>query len=396
MDDPKSFWSPDSVRTAEIRRAGAGCAEHRRDPTVSVRPVADARPPQAAIPRTSPRTTAARVGPERRAKRSATTSDTAARCAWPVQIVDFHNHFVGPSLPLTTLARLPQPQRSFWEGVNRQLSDRAALLSSIESSGIDARVISTPIEFIADADGSVASDVIQRINDALAELVAQHPRRLYGLATIDVYSGDAGAMELTRAVKDLGLRGVFVESAKGNLMPGASEARPTFAAAAALGVPVFLHPIEDPQLYERFKPYGRLGVRLTRGTINAAAIFAMLDSGIFEDLPDLRVVVTALALGGLLLAGSVGDGWRLRKDTPAEHRRHVYADTTGLHPAVMRTAVDLLGADHVLFGSDWPIVSEPAVAERMCSIFASCGFDAAETQLIAGANALRLMGVSVP
>jgi hypothetical protein len=56
---------------------------------------------------------------------------------------------------------------------------------------------------------------------------------------------EAGARELTHAVTELGLRGVFVESAKGALLPDAEEARPTFAAAAALGVPVFLHPVED-------------------------------------------------------------------------------------------------------------------------------------------------------
>lgn len=320
-------------------------------------------------------------------------SNVASDSDAPLRIVDFHNHFVGPSFALTTLAGVPQAQRAFWENVNRQMSDRAALISSIDGSGIDARVISTPMEFLADADGAVAPDTVPRINDALAELVGQYPGRLHGLATVDAFSGEAGARELTRAVKELGLRGVFVESAKGGLLPDASEARPTFAAAAALGVPVFLHPIEDPQLYERFKKYGRLGVRLTRGTINTAAIFALLESGMFEEMPNLRVVVTALALGGLLLAGSVGDGSRLRKDTPPASRRHVYVDTTGLHPAVVRTAIDLLGADHVLFGSDWPIVMEAAVPERMQATFAACDFDPTIQQLIASGNSLKLLGV---
>ncbi|HEX9465825.1 MAG TPA: amidohydrolase family protein [Alphaproteobacteria bacterium] len=322
-------------------------------------------------------------------------SDLASESDAPLRIVDFHNHFVGPSFTLRTLARVPQAQRAFWEDVNRQLTDRTALISSIEGSGIGARVISTPMEFIADADGAVAPDIVPRINDAVAALVGQYPGRLYGLATVDAYSGEAGARELTRAVKELGLRGVFVESAKRGLLPDAREARPTFAAAAAVGVPVFLHPIEDPQLYERFKKYGRLGMRLTRGTINAAAIFALLESGMFEEIPNLRVVVTALALGGLLLAGSVGDGWRLRKDTPPAMRRHVYVDTTGLHPVVVRTAIDLLGADHVLFGSDWPVVRETSVPARMRATFAACDLDPATRQLIASENALKLLGGGV-
>ena len=36
-------------------------------------------------------------------------------------------------------------------------------------------------------------------------------------------------------------------------------------------------------------------------------------------------------------------------------RKHVFIDTTLLHPALIRASVDLLGADNVVAGSDWPI-----------------------------------------
>jgi predicted TIM-barrel fold metal-dependent hydrolase len=53
-------------------------------------------------------------------------------------------------------------------------------------------------------------------------------------------------------VRELGLRGVFLESARRDLILGAKETRPTLAAAASLGVPVFVHPLTDPQLHKRF------------------------------------------------------------------------------------------------------------------------------------------------
>jgi aminocarboxymuconate-semialdehyde decarboxylase len=308
-----------------------------------------------------------------------------------LRIIDFHNHFVGPSFALTTLADVPPAQRPFWEGVNRGLADPGAVIASIEDCGLAARVISAPLEFLRDADGKLPAGTIPRINDGIAELVSGHPGRLYGLATVDAYGGEAAARELTRAVEELGLRGVFAESARDDLLPDAPEARPRFAAAAALGVPVFLHPVADPQMDDRFRRYGRLGVRLTRGTINSAALVAMLEGGVFDEIPNLRVVVTALALGGVLLAGGFGDGARLRKDTPAPLRRHVYVDTTGLHPVMVRSAVDLLGADHVLMGTDWPVAVE--TSERMRAALAAAGLDPAERQMIASGNALRLLGV---
>jgi predicted TIM-barrel fold metal-dependent hydrolase len=157
---------------------------------------------------------------------------------------------------------------------------------------------------------------------------------------------------------------------------------------------VFVHPITDPTMHKRFVKYGRLGVRLARSTINSAALFAMLEGGTFDDLPDLRVVVTTLAIGGVLLAGGFGDGYRLRSDAPALTRRHVYIDTMGLHPALVRSAVDLLGADHVVMGTDWPIAEEKSVPERLQKAFAFCGLDASQQQMIASGNTLKLLGVS--
>jgi aminocarboxymuconate-semialdehyde decarboxylase len=324
--------------------------------------------------------------------RAAAHTDDKGRAS--LKIIDFHNHYVDPSFTLTNMATIPPALRTRWEGINRNLADSRALLTSIETANIAARVINTPTAFIEDADGNVPPGTVERINDSLAELVSRNPGRLYALATMDAYSGEAGARELTRAVRELGMRGVFVESAKKDLLLDAAQARPTLAAAASLGVPVFVHPVTDPALHKRFARYGFLGVRLARGTINSAALVALLEGGTFDELPNLRVVVTTLALGGILLAGGFGDGHRLRSDTPTLTRRHVYVDTMGIHPVLVRSAVDLLGADHVLMGTDWPIAVEKSVPERLQSALTACGLDASAQQMVAGGNTLSLLGIS--
>ncbi len=320
-------------------------------------------------------------------------TEATAQGAAPLKIVDFHNHYMGPSWTLTNLANVPPAARPAVEALNRNLQSQDALLSSVESAGIAARVINTPTAFIEDADGKIPTGAFERINDQMAELAGKHPGKLYGLATVDAFSGDSAARELTRAVKELKLRGVFVESAKRNLILGDKESRPTLAAAAALGVPVFVHPLTDPALHKRFSGTGRMGVRLARGTINNAALISMLEGGTFDEVPKLQVVMTTLAMGGILLAGGFGDGSGIRSDAPALTRRHVYVDTMGIHPAVVRCAVDLLGADHVLMGTDWPIVVEKSVPERLQKAFAHCGLTAAEQQMIASGNTLKLLGV---
>jgi predicted TIM-barrel fold metal-dependent hydrolase len=312
----------------------------------------------------------------------------------PLRVVDFHNHFVGPSFTLTTLNNGPPAQREAQAKVNAQLADPRALIDSLDIAGTAARVINTPTAFLQDADGEVPKGTIPRINDEVANLVAKHPSKLFGLATVDAYSGEEGARELNRAVRELGLRGVFIESAKGDLLPNAKQARPTLAAAAALGVPVFVHPITDPQLHERFRKTGRQGVRLARATINSLALISMLEGGVFDELPKLRVVVTTLAIGGVLMAGGFGNGMQIRRDTPELARRHIYVDTMGIHPALVASMVELLGADHVLAGTDWPIAVEKDVPARLQKALTFAGLNAEQQQMVAAGNTLKLLGVT--
>jgi predicted TIM-barrel fold metal-dependent hydrolase len=69
------------------------------------------------------------------------------------------------------------------------------------------------------------------------------------------------------------------------------------------------------------------------------------------------------------------------------------ASTMGLNPAEVRAAVDLLGADHVVTGTDWPITEERSVPERLSTAFAHAGLmSSTEQQAIASGNVLRLIG----
>jgi len=68
--------------------------------------------------------------------------------------------------------------------------------------------------------------------------------------------------------------------------------------------------------------------------------------------------------------------------------------TMGLQPTLIRSMVDVLGADHILAGTDWPIFEELSVPQRLQAALSACGLDAAEQQLIAAGNALKLLGIT--
>jgi aminocarboxymuconate-semialdehyde decarboxylase len=282
-----------------------------------------------------------------------------------LRVIDFHNHHVPARFELTAVRAAPPSQRARWEALARKLPDEALMLKDVHDGRLAARVINIPAALIADADGHVHPDTIRAVNDEVAALVARHPGALHGLASIDAFDGERAARETERAVGDLGLRGLLVDCASGDLLLDAPQARPTLAAAARLGVPVFAHPVAPQPLTRQMAPYGVVGTLFARGTVNSACLIALVESGAFAELPALRVVVTGHAIGGLAMASGLAN----------------------------QTAVDLIGADHVLAGSDWPIVDDGPIAGPLADAMRSAGLGAAEQQAIAAGNCLRLLGL---
>ena len=308
-----------------------------------------------------------------------------------MSIIDFHTHHVPARFEVTAGRTAPPNQRARWEALSRRLADEDLLLQDIRAGDVAARVVNIPASLIADAEGRVPHETVMATNDDLAGLVARHPGRLHGLASVDAYDGERSAREAERAIRELGLRGLFVDCARGDLMIDAPQARPTLEAAAQLGVPVFVHPVAPQPLTRQMAPYGLIGTLFARGTANAASLIALVEGGVFEQLPGLRIVVTALAFGGVATLAALSRASLLPSGTEVM-RRHVFIDTMNFHPVLMRASVDLLGAGNVTAGSDWPINDGP-IRGRLTSAMQQAGLSADEQGAVAAGNCLRLLGL---
>lgn len=110
-------------------------------------------------------------------------------------------------------------------------------------------------------------------------------------------------------------------------------------------------------------------------------------------LPALRVAFTNLAIGGLLLAHGFARRGDAALSAAALLRRHVYIDTMGFDPVLIRAAAEIVGPSNVLAGSDWPIVSDRPIQPTLAGALAEAGFSHTEQQQIAGDNARRLLGI---
>ena len=304
--------------------------------------------------------------------------------------IDFHSHFYDPTwFPSSATIGLGILARA-WP----LLTDIDAQLAAMDSANIDAKVLSAPSALLAEPGKQLSASMIERINDLFAELVSNYPDRLLALATIDAFQGEVAAREVERAIQELGLGGICMDCAQGDSFLDAPEVRPTLEAAAKLGVVVFVHPVSPVGLTERLSHLGHTGTLLARGTENAASLLALLRSGILDELPDLKVVLPMIGAAVFLFAGIAEqdygreEGWR--GASPRVLRQRLYVDTMGFDPATIRFVVDLLGVEHVLVGSDWPIMPI-APRQNVDEVLARLDLTEQQMAAILAGNTIRLL-----
>ena len=167
-----------------------------------------------------------------------------------MRIVALEEHFTVPRIvagisPDAIAARgFPGPDFPWAQTIKRgELADLGdARLHDMDASGITVQVLSVAGPGADLVPGQQGIDIATAYNDALAESCARHPTRFRGFAHLPLHSPDVAAKELERAVKRLGFHGVLVNGATDGRFLDAPEFEPVLAQAAALDVPIYLHP----------------------------------------------------------------------------------------------------------------------------------------------------------
>lgn len=307
-----------------------------------------------------------------------------------VPLIDFHSHYYDPAwFP----AEAPTGFSAAFGRARALLTDIDAQLAAMDAAGIDMKALSAPLSTLVGPGEEPPVALTTRINDRFAALIAQHPDRLVALAAIDPFGGDAGAREVERAISDLGLGGICLDCARGERFLDAAECRPVLEAAASLGAPVFVHPVSPAHYTAHLAPHGQVGILMARGTEAAASVLSLVRNGALDALPTLRVVIPMMSASILLFAGMLDhEGGRKEAPDPPPSAaiKRLYVDTMGFDPDTIRFAVATLGADHIVVGSDWPIMPIPTRAQVNAALDAT-DLTAEECDAVRGGNALGLL-----
>jgi aminocarboxymuconate-semialdehyde decarboxylase len=196
-------------------------------------------------------------------------------------------------------------------------------------------------------------------NDQIAKLVAAHPERFLGIATLPMQAPELAAAELRRAVRGLKLRGAMIGSNVMGRNLDHPELEPLWAAASELGVPLLIHPV-NVGAADRLRSYylnNLIGNPLDTTIAAACLVFG----GVLERHPGLEV---CLVHGGGFVpyqGGRWAHGWQVRpepkvniKQSPEPFIERFYYDTILHSPDSLAFLIGSAGPQRVLLGSDYP------------------------------------------
>lgn len=316
-------------------------------------------------------------------------------------LIDCHAHV----LPEQALRRFPDAASPRYVTGEPRVLGR--MLDEHDRVGITHAVVSDSfyMESARDAlPGWSTTDRARLFNDGMAELVARHGGRFFGLGCIDPFGGEPAARELERLQGQLRLVGVLVNPSDGGAAYlDAPRAEPFLAAAAALDVPIFLHPSRDLPAPEHSRDFA-LHVSLARPHQTAICIARMIYSGTLDQHPNLRLLLahgggTLPYLGGRLDGtwhGYRPDRWEgpdILDRPPSSYLGRLACDTNVWAAAALRLAVETFGAGGVLFGNDYPPVWTPL--DGPVAMLDALGLSQEEREDVRWRNAARFFGLSI-
>jgi len=286
--------------------------------------------------------------------------------------IDVFNHIVTPRYRDARLRIAPRLQEQ--ERVMPALFDLDARFRAMDLGGDGyVQIVNTanpPVETLA---GPAEALELSRIaNDEMAELVARHPSRFVGAAAcVPLNDVERAIAELDRAIGQLGLRAVQIYTDINGRPLDDPQFAPFFDRAAALDVPILLHPVRGAdradyptETASRFDTWRIAGWLYD----TVAAMMRLVFAGVFDRHPSIAIVTHHLGGFAPYAAERIREGYdKLLKAAqarnepvplprhPYEYFPQFYADTItiGSVPA-LRCGLEFFGVDRVLFATDMP------------------------------------------
>lgn len=282
------------------------------------------------------------------------------------------------------------------EAIRPKMDDLAVRLADMDAMGVDIQAVApAAYQYYYWADPELGARAARTVNEEMVEATSIHAERFVPLGTVPLQDTDAAVQELTYLSRELGMRGIEIGTHVEGEEISAERLTPFWTTVEELGTVVVIHTqgATHAQRLVEHNFVNTLGHAYEATLAQGHLIF----DGVMERHPGLKIVV--VHGGGYLPAypGRIDHAWRAREDVsegvpqpPGTYLRRFHFDTMVFEPAQLRFLVDQYGAEHVVLGSDYPYDmgdTDPLDLLRRCDLTAD------ELDLVAGGNAVRLLGL---
>ena len=282
------------------------------------------------------------------------------------------------------------PPRAKWTPEER--------LADMDSLGVDVHVVSPYVGFYNyHLPAEVARATSVETNDEIAGMIRAWPERFAGLGTLPMQDVKAAISEMERCMSQLGLKGVEINDHVNGRTLEEPEFRPFWKAAQELGALVFFHQGGDTVVTPRSARYhlpNTIGNLADRAVTFATLVFG----GVMDEFPDLKI---CLGHGGGYTCYGIGrmdHGWQVRSEArvhitqpPSAYLGRFYYDCIVYTEPALRFLIDSVGADRVVFGTDWPY--DMALDWPVAWVLGMKGLSQEEKEAILWKNLERLLGL---
>lgn len=288
-------------------------------------------------------------------------------------VIDIHSHLIPKSYWnfLTNNKQFPKivqnkDQDFLWYSrglkysIDKRMFSVEEKLKAMEKGRIDMQILSIAmpgVDLMSAADGL---SLAQATNNEFAQVVAEHPGKLFGLATVPLQDVGQAIDELNRATQILGLRGVELFSNVAGKPLDDDSFLPFFERVAHIDVPILIHPTK-PLMSNAMRDYGIVSAV---GFIfdTTLATLRLILGGVLEKIPRLKIILPHIGSTIPYLIARIDNQFNINAECrqkisklPSEYFKRIYVDTAqSFYEPALACAINLLGPDKVMFGTDYP------------------------------------------
>ena len=203
-----------------------------------------------------------------------------------------------------------------------------ARLRLMDRAGVEMQVLSACPQLPYGEDKQKAAGAARFVNDQYAELAGRHRDRFSAFAALPMPHLDEAVGEIGRALDELHMAGVAMNTTVGGRALVEPDYQPVFAELNRRGAVLYLHP-------------------------------AVITHGIPVRYPDIKIINSHLGGALPMILQRADDQYRWQApqtpEQPSVAARRMWYDTVGHgHVPALKCAVDSFGADRLVLGTDFP------------------------------------------